>query len=91
MLYSVMCLIFSRKFQLLRNRPSVFMIGKLGSKFSEFPNDLNMLAFLAGELPVSAKFFSTFANVSTADYDDPKGTFGKGNKHKWQPWPMAIG
>ena len=54
-------------------------------KFSEFPNDLKMLVFLAGELPVSAKFFSTFANVSTGDYGDPKGTFGKGNKHKWQP------
>ena len=56
-------------------------------KFSEFPNDLKMLAFLAGELTLSARFFSTFANVSTGDYDDPKGTFGKGNKHKWQPWP----
>ena len=52
-------------------------------KFSEFPNYLKMLAFLAGELTVSAKFFSTFANVSTGDYDDPKGTFGKGNQHKW--------
>ena len=58
-------------------------------KFSEFPNDSKMLAFLAGELPVSAKFFSTFANVSTGDYDDPKGTFGKGNQHKWQPWPYS--
>lgn len=58
-------------------------------KFSEFPNDLNMLAFLAGELTLSARFFSTFANVSTGDYDDPKGTFGKGNKHKWQPWPYS--
>ncbi|PFX28347.1 LINE-1 retrotransposable element ORF2 protein [Stylophora pistillata] len=55
-------------------------------KFSEFPNDLKMLAFLAGELPVSAKFFLTFGNVNTGDYDDPKGTFGKGNQHKWQPW-----
>ena len=32
-------------------------------KFSEFPNDLKMLAFLAGELTLSARFFSTFANV----------------------------
>ena len=32
-----------------------------------------------------AKYFSTFANVSTEDYDDPKGTFGKGNEHKWEP------
>lgn len=40
-------------------------------KSSEFSNDLKMLAFLAGELPVSAKFVSTFGNVSTGDYDDP--------------------
>lgn len=26
-------------------------------KFSEFPNDFKMLAFLAGELPVCARFF----------------------------------
>ena len=58
-------------------------------KFSEFPNNLKMLAFLAGELPVSARFFSTFANVSTGDYNDRKGTFGKGNQHKWQPWPYS--
>ena len=58
-------------------------------EFSEFPDDLKMLAFLAGELPVSAKFFSTFVNVSTGDYDDPKGTFEKGNQHKWQPWPYS--
>lgn len=58
-------------------------------KFSEFPNDLKILAFLAGELPVSANFFSTFGNVRTGDYDDPKGTFGKGNQCKWQPWPYS--
>ena len=58
-------------------------------KFSEFPNDLKMLAFLAGELPVSARYFSTFANVCTEDCDDPKGTFGKGNGHKWQPWSYS--
>ena len=58
-------------------------------QFSELPNDLKMLAFLAGEFTLSARFFSTFANVSTGDYDDPKGTFGKGNKHKWQPWPYS--
>ncbi len=31
-------------------------------RFAEFPNDLKMLALLAGELPVSAKYFSTFGN-----------------------------
>ena len=38
---------------------------------------------------MSARFFSTFANVSTGDYDDPKGTFGKGNQRKWQPWSYS--
>lgn len=38
--------------------------------FAKFPNDLKMLAFLTGELSVSATFFSTFANVSTASCDD---------------------
>ena len=38
--------------------------------FSEFPNDLKMMAFLAGELSVSTKYFSTFANVNTDNCDD---------------------
>ena len=41
--------------------------------FSEFPNDLKMMAFLAGELPVSAKYFSAFANVNTDNCDEPHG------------------
>ena len=32
-------------------------------KFQEFPNDMKMLATLAGELPNSARYFSTFATV----------------------------
>ena len=58
-------------------------------RFAEFPNDLKMLALLAGELPVSAKFFSTFANVSTDDCDDPNGTFGIEDSNKWEPWSYA--
>jgi len=55
-------------------------------RFSEFPNDLKMLAFLAGELPVSARFFSTFGNANTNDCDNPSGTFGKGASETWKPW-----
>jgi len=55
-------------------------------KFSEFPNDLKMLAFLAGELSVSATYFSTFANVNTKNCDEVSGTFGTGPAHTWQPW-----
>ena len=54
--------------------------------FSEFPNDLKMLAFSAGELSVSATYFSTFGNVNTSNCDVISGTFGPGPTHTWQPW-----
>ncbi|KAJ7337891.1 hypothetical protein OS493_008050 [Desmophyllum pertusum] len=44
-----------------------------------------MLATLAGELPNSARYFSTFATVSTEDYRDLVGQFGTGNC-KWKAW-----
>ena len=52
--------------------------------FSEFLNDLKMLAFLAGELSVNATYFSTFANVNTGNCDVVSGTFGPGPTHTWQ-------
>lgn len=57
--------------------------------FSVFFNDLKMLAFLVGELPVSATYFSTFANVNTKNCDDVNGTFGLGLTHTWQPWDYS--
>ena len=54
--------------------------------FTEFPNDLKMLAFLAGELSVSATYFSTFANVNRGNCDVVSGAFGTGPTHTWQPW-----
>ena len=54
--------------------------------FSEFPNDLKMLAFLAGELSVSATYFSTFGNVNTSNCHVISGTFGPGPTNTWQPW-----
>ena len=53
-------------------------------RFAEFPKDLKMLAFLAGELSVSARYFSTFANVNTGNCDDVAGTFGEGPGDKWK-------
>ena len=47
-------------------------------RFAEFANDLKMLAFLVGELSVSTRYFSTFANVNTGNCDDVAGTFGEG-------------
>ena len=57
--------------------------------FSEFPNDLKMMAFLAGELPVSAKYFSTFANVNTDNCDEPHGNFGSPTGCTRQPWSYS--
>ena len=55
-------------------------------KFQELPNDMKMLAMLAGELTISAKYFSPFANVCKDDCTDLRGTFGVDAKNKWQPW-----
>ena len=55
-------------------------------KLEQLPNDMKMLGILAGELTISAKYFSPFANVSTTDCTDLKGTFGTENFNKWKPW-----
>ena len=55
-------------------------------KLEELPNDMKMLAMLAGELTISGKYFSPFANVSLADCRDVKGTFGTESSNKWKPW-----
>ena len=45
-----------------------------------------MLPFLAGELSVSATYFSTFGDINTSNCDVVSGTFGSGPSHTWQPW-----
>jgi hypothetical protein len=55
-------------------------------KISELPNDMKMLAFLAGELTNSAKYFSSFADVSTSNGTSLNGTFGKEENNCWRPW-----
>ena len=45
-----------------------------------------MLAFLAGELSLSSRYFSACGNVSTADCSHVKGTFGAVPGNKWKPW-----
>ena len=37
---------------------------KVEFKVTELPNNMKMLSFLAGELPKSATYFTTFANVN---------------------------
>jgi len=55
-------------------------------KFSEFPSDMKMLVFLAGELPNSAKYFSTFADVSTDKLLDVNISFGTEPHIDFRPW-----
>ena len=55
-------------------------------KFSAFPNDMKMLAFLAGELPNSAKYFSTFADISTDELLDVNKSFGPEPHNDFRPW-----
>ena len=65
----------------------VFAIGgfHVTFKFKELPNDMKMLATLAGDLPNSARYFSTFATVTTKDYKDLEGQFATANC-KWKVW-----
>ena len=58
----------------------------LSFSFDLFPNDMKYLAFLAGELSISAKYFSPFANVNKDDICDTKSTFGAEASDKWRPW-----
>lgn len=51
--------------------------------FEMFPNDIKYLAFLAGELSNSAKYFSPFANVKKDDISDVTATFGVKTSNKW--------
>ena len=59
---------------------------KVTFSFHIFPNDMKYLAFLAGELPISAKYFSPFANVQKDEIGDVTSTYGVESSNKWQPW-----
>lgn len=57
-------------------------------RIGELPNDMKMVAFLSGELTNSAKFFSSYANVSgdNAKPKDLSASFGVEKGNTWQPW-----
>lgn len=56
---------------------------------AELPNDMKMLAFISGELSNSAKYFSSFSDVTKETGVFIDGTFGKEEKHKWHPWKYS--
>ena len=53
---------------------------------SSLPNDLKMLAFLAGELSNAAYYFSTFANVNQGDSNDISKSFDLVGNSSWKPF-----
>ena len=55
---------------------------KVEFKLGELPNDMKMLAFLAGELSNSSYFFSTFGNVNQDDANNYKKKFCE----DWKPF-----
>lgn len=57
--------------------------------FEMFPNDMKYLAFLAGELSNSAKYFSSFAYVKKDDIGDVTATLGVKTSNKWKLWSYA--
>ena len=59
---------------------------KVTVSFDILPNDMKYLAFLSGELPISAKYFSSFANVQKDEIGDVTSTYGVESSNKWQPW-----
>jgi len=58
-------------------------------KLKALPNDLKMLAFLAGELTNSAFYFSTFGNVHQKDSNDHTKSYSLStNSSNWHPFSM---
>ena len=55
-------------------------------KLKALPNDMKMLAFLAGELSNAAYYFSTFANVHKANSNDVTLSFSLNEKTEWKPF-----
>ena len=54
--------------------------------FDLIPGDMKFLAFINGELSNSAKYFSSFANVSQNESNSLTGRFGVDQDCKWRPW-----
>ena len=55
-------------------------------QFELLPNDMKYLAFIGGELPISASYFSPFADVKKSEINHVQGTFGLTPDKQWKPW-----
>ena len=58
-------------------------------QFELLPNDMKYLAFLGGELTISACYFSPFADVNKSEINHLQGTFGLTPDSKWKPWKYS--
>ena len=47
---------------------------------------MKYIAFLSGELSISATYFSPFANVMKSEICDTQSIFGTDSSQKWRPW-----
>ena len=63
----------------------------LSFTFELLPNDMKYLAFLGGELSISASYFSPFADVMKADINNPQGKFGSDPETSGIPGNIMIG
>ena len=59
---------------------------KVTFSFEMLPADMKWLATYSGELPNSACYFSSFANVSSNDKHVVNGSLGPGSENTWHPW-----
>ena len=74
----------SKVFDVVLNNGS---LRKVEFKLCELPNDMKMLACLAGELTNSAHFFTTFASVHKDNCRVRHNTFGNEKHNEWKPFP----
>ena len=55
----------------------------------ELPNDMKMVAMLGGELPNSAHYFLSFADVNKDNASQINRTFGSTENNDWKPWDYS--
>ena len=58
-------------------------------QFELLPNDMKYLAFLGGELSISASYFSPFADINKKDIANTQENFGSKPQDKWHPWKYS--
>ena len=63
-------------------------IRKVKFKLTELPNDINMLAFLAGKLSSAATYFCTFLNVKRSEANDCQKNICRSSRKLLEAFPI---